>query len=477
VTRSGTAHLQIMDRGNRDNDPDAFHDRIQNRNRRKRPSREEETNENDLSECRPPKRWCDESSGADERNGSGDSSSRGADKDVVSIQNNDSSSNGANTSMGVTQSLSTSVAREDFGSSSVASALFATRGNPNLSRTRNEAAMLPSNTTAFGLFHPLMQAQGTFQESQDLHGLRLGYPEALGYPPSLSLQQQQQMQRALLQEQHLLFQQQKIQRAIALHASGGVASYCNSFADARMNEPSFATAGLRGGFPTASLPPFATLNQSLLYHLQLASQSSLSPHSGRPCVPAETCRSRPSAATIPSASIPDSTSQRLLGGLQEIFPSPPVIVGSTMSRTADLYMPVDDTFLSDQQIIIRKQIEFFVCGQIDIDNFSPSRQKGLSVGQVGIRCKHCADLPPWLRSAGAVYFPSTLQAIYQAGQNMAAIHLSNTCEIIDPRVKDLLIQLQNTKAVHGHGGKRYWAEGATSRGLYETERGLRFRLA
>jgi hypothetical protein len=177
------------------------------------------------------------------------------------------------------------------------------------------------------------------------------------------------------------------------------------------------------------------------------------------------------------------TSQRLLGGLQmpaaaaaaAAGPSSPLTLPANMDRVEDLYLESDEDILSDHQIIVRKQIEFFVARQEDIDHFTPGRRKELSVGQVGIHCRHCAVLPHNERPRGAVYFPSTLRALYQAAQNMTAVHFTNTCQQINPELKEQLIELQETKAASGHGGKKYWAEGAVARGVYETEMGLRFR--
>jgi hypothetical protein len=172
-----------------------------------------------------------------------------------------------------------------------------------------------------------------------------------------------------------------------------------------------------------------------------------------------------------------SASNRLLGRLQlttTVGLEPPPLANN-MLRTEDLYMECDDEFLSDYQLVLRKQIEFFAAQQIDIDNFTPGRRKEISVGQVGIRCKHCAVLPCTERPRGTVYFPSTLPALYQAAQNMATIHFTDTCQQINPRLKEQLIDLHGKKAVSGHGGKKYWAEGAVARGICETERGLWFR--
>jgi hypothetical protein len=173
-----------------------------------------------------------------------------------------------------------------------------------------------------------------------------------------------------------------------------------------------------------------------------------------------------------------SASNRLLGTLQQtttVGLEPPPLTNN-LFRTEDLYMECDEDFLSDYQLVLRKQIELFAAEQIDLDNFTPGRRKEISVGQVGIRCKHCALLPHTERPRGTAYFPSTFPALYQAAQNMATIHFSDTCQQISPRLKEQLIDLHKKKTVSEHGGKKYWAEGAVARGICETERGLFFRV-
>jgi type II secretory pathway pseudopilin PulG len=303
-----------------------------------------------------------------------------------------------------------------------------------------------------------MQAQS---ESQVLSGMRRGQEEAADHPPSLSMQQQQQQQRQMqqaFQMQHAFQQQQQMQHALALLATGGSGPFGNPY-----NDPS-GPASLRGGFPTSgfpnALPPFAAMDPSLLRLLH-PSLSSLSSDAGLSVAFAR----------------PSITSQRLLGGQQTTAAAagPPYALPANMDRIEDLYMDSDDDVLSAHQIIVRQQIEFFVASQEDIDNFTPGRRKELSVGQVGIRCKHCTVLPHKLRPRGAAYFPSTLRALYQAAQNMASVHLTGKCQQISPALKEQLVELQETKSVSGHAGKKYWAEGAMARGVYESEMGLRFR--
>jgi type II secretory pathway pseudopilin PulG len=356
-----------------------------------------------------------------------------------------------------------------------------------------------SDLTTVGM-HPNVAASSPFSveqtmlygQSSQLPGINSGYSETAGLSPFLLqqqqrqqlLQQQQQQQRLM---QHAQQQQQQQQQQLA---SSGFTNDGNPCAGGlHTNDPK----GLLRGASTGSLlPPFAKSSMdSSLYRpypselqRQMLPNSMMQSQSGRGFA-SSTMQSLGGLgfAYYPVVSEQDwSTSPRLPqqppppeSPPPSPLPPPPPLDEIDLSRTADLYMPTDDDVLSDNQCFARKQTEFFVAQQIDIDHFTPGRRKELSVGQVGIRCKHCANLPPFGRSRGAVYFPSTLRALYQAGQNMASVHLTNACEKIDPELKARLIEMQEKKSGMGHGGKKYWAEGAMARGIYETERGLRFR--
>lgn len=158
---------------------------------------------------------------------------------------------------------------------------------------------------------------------------------------------------------------------------------------------------------------------------------------------------------------------------------PPLLPGRPPGeRTANLYMPTtDELTLSRRQVLLRQQIEFFEASPEDIQWFCAGRRREISVGQVGIRCKHCAAaaIPPYARPKGTVYFPSTLRALYQAAQNMGQDHfLADQCIHVNPEVKQTLKVYSETPTQAGYAGKKYWADGAKLRGIYETERGLRF---
>ena len=141
-----------------------------------------------------------------------------------------------------------------------------------------------------------------------------------------------------------------------------------------------------------------------------------------------------------------------------------------------LYTHNDDVVLSDYQIFLRKQIEFFEADKADVHTATPGRKKPVALGQVGIRCKHCANVPIPHRTAASVYFPSKLKGLYQAAQNIGTTHLKNSCpNLPDPlRAIAEAFQVDGKRATAGHGGKLYWSDAARTMGIIEAEDGLRF---
>ena len=141
----------------------------------------------------------------------------------------------------------------------------------------------------------------------------------------------------------------------------------------------------------------------------------------------------------------------------------------------DLYMGCDDELLSEHQLLLRKQIEYFEAGPQEVQSITHGRRREIIIGQVGIRCKHCAQLPPRSRPKGAVYYPASLRALYQAAQNMAASHFTLSCERIGDDLKSQFQAFQGAKASAGHGGKKYWSDCAKAVGIVETETCLTFK--
>jgi hypothetical protein len=93
-------------------------------------------------------------------------------------------------------------------------------------------------------------------------------------------------------------------------------------------------------------------------------------------------------------------------GMQLPFLGPPAVARPS---GIPLALSCDDDQLSEYQILVRKQLTIFVATQEDVESNTQGRKKQVVLGQVGIRCCHCAGFPLRQRGRGAVYYPAKLQ--------------------------------------------------------------------
>jgi hypothetical protein len=139
-----------------------------------------------------------------------------------------------------------------------------------------------------------------------------------------------------------------------------------------------------------------------------------------------------------------------------------------------LALPDDTRKLSSLQVLLRQQIEFFSASEDDLLTHARGRNKPITLKQVGIRCRHCANLALKRRKKGSVYFPFTLLGIYQAAQNMASTHFTkDNCNENLSEIKSMITQRLGCKSSVG-SGKEFWADAARILGLLDTELGIRF---
>lgn len=137
-----------------------------------------------------------------------------------------------------------------------------------------------------------------------------------------------------------------------------------------------------------------------------------------------------------------------------------------------LYTEHDPVNLSPYQCVVRKQIELFAATRVDVETSLQGRIKPIVLGQVGIRCRHCATRHPRTRARGSTFYPSKLERLYQSAQNMATYHLCKLCDNIPPAVRNELIRLRAERTAAGRG-KQYWADGVKELGVIEDdERGI-----
>jgi hypothetical protein len=136
-------------------------------------------------------------------------------------------------------------------------------------------------------------------------------------------------------------------------------------------------------------------------------------------------------------------------------------------------MSCDSDNLTPYQCLAREQIELFAVQKEDLASGTKGRSRSIQIGQVGIRCRHCAHCPIRERAKGSTIYPSQLSGIYQAAQNMTNSHILRHCHHVPSKIRDKLVALGNKKSSAG-GGKEYWAAGAKILGVGEDKHGLRF---
>jgi hypothetical protein len=139
-----------------------------------------------------------------------------------------------------------------------------------------------------------------------------------------------------------------------------------------------------------------------------------------------------------------------------------------------IYLDYDEEVLTRYQCLLRKQIELFEAGPDDVRGSAQGRNTPIHLGQVGIRCRHCASLTKNARARGAVYYSKTIDGLYQVAQNMSKLHLQKHCNLVDAYTRSELIKLHQVRN-RASGGKEYWSECLRVMGVYEDKGCLRFQ--
>ncbi|KAL7540425.1 hypothetical protein ACHAXR_010097, partial [Thalassiosira sp. AJA248-18] len=135
-----------------------------------------------------------------------------------------------------------------------------------------------------------------------------------------------------------------------------------------------------------------------------------------------------------------------------------------------LAIPEDKDWLSDLDCFIRNNIEVYSSKKIDVENASADRKYPITIGQVGIRCVHCAKTANGARGAGVSY-PYSISGIYESVREFQRLHL-DTCQNIPPDIKDVSNKLGKSGAASLSSVlRRYYVQAARALGLYDTQEG------
>ena len=139
-----------------------------------------------------------------------------------------------------------------------------------------------------------------------------------------------------------------------------------------------------------------------------------------------------------------------------------------------LAVATDELFLSKYQCLLRKQIELCETKVLESNRKAQGRTVPVKIGQVGIRCRHCGARRGNERSKSCIYYPKSIDGIYQLAQFMCKEHFLKKCQYIPDNVKGQLASMQTTRA-RGFGGKKYWCDQVVNLGVYEDGKVVRFQ--
>jgi hypothetical protein len=144
----------------------------------------------------------------------------------------------------------------------------------------------------------------------------------------------------------------------------------------------------------------------------------------------------------------------------------------------------DPEYLNPLHCFVRQHVEVFTADKDDISAPAPGRKTRVVIGQVGIRCIHCAKLPSKERVKRAICYPPSVSGIYHSVSNMKFDHFG-LCQGLPPKPREEFASLKTSCSRRGTAGNnssrssasstaQYYHDSAVRKGLVDTEAGIRF---
>ena len=144
----------------------------------------------------------------------------------------------------------------------------------------------------------------------------------------------------------------------------------------------------------------------------------------------------------------------------------------------------DADHLNPIHCFIRQHVEYFAASRTDIAAPAPGRKTRVALGQVGLRCVHCAASGDRIKRS--VCYPANVAGIYHGISNMKFDHFGK-CPGLPPSERSRFDALRAMCGRHGGGGARgfsnqnstaqYYQDSARLRGLVDSDTGIRFHDA
>ena len=112
----------------------------------------------------------------------------------------------------------------------------------------------------------------------------------------------------------------------------------------------------------------------------------------------------------------------------------------------------DKEWLSDHDCFVRRNLEVFTAGEKDVLTARADRKLAITVGQVGIRCLHCAVAVSRYSNGRrgargtAVVYPLSISNIFECVKELHRNHLENGCPHLPADVKLKILELKGSMA-------------------------------
>jgi len=140
----------------------------------------------------------------------------------------------------------------------------------------------------------------------------------------------------------------------------------------------------------------------------------------------------------------------------------------TQRSVISLATSEDGNWLSEFMCYVRSDLtEVFQAKENDV--ISRRNSKKVLLGQVGIRCRHCAHVPYEERTSRSSCYPSSLSRIYQSLTMMIREHFSK-CLQMDPDAKERFLTLKGLSTQGAADSKHFWVSSAKAIGMRDTDK-------
>ena len=147
-------------------------------------------------------------------------------------------------------------------------------------------------------------------------------------------------------------------------------------------------------------------------------------------------------------------------------------------RVVVLALPQDKDWLSDMDCFVRNNVEIFSATETDLSVAKADKKYPIKLGQVGLRCVHCAASSSSGEDGGggggarrdAVMYPYSVSGIYESVRDFQKLHL-DYCPHLPHELRMAMGKLTHGCSSLSSVLRRYYVQAARALGLFDSEDG------